>query len=105
MLSRYELYGAKLSLRQKFARLTDRMRDREWRQFFGTIAAAKLLGVALVAFMVLALPGLLRTGTSFFSGRSTYAQESATQTAAAPATAPAATARPVPASAPTAPKA
>ena len=56
MLSGYELYGAKLSLRQKFARLTDRMRDREWRQFFGTIAAAKLLGVVLVAFFMGAVP-------------------------------------------------
>jgi ammonium transporter, Amt family len=94
MLSGIVHEGTKLSLRQKFARLAGRMRDPEWRNFFGTIAAGKLLGIALVVFMVLALPSLLSAVPKFFSGHHAYAQEGATtgsalQTVQATATTPA----------------
>ena len=40
--------GTRLSLAQKFSRLSVRLRDPEWRRYGGTLLAGKVLGVGLV---------------------------------------------------------
>ena len=45
----------KLSFAQKFSRLADRMRDPEWRRFGRTLLLGKMLGLALLPLVILAL--------------------------------------------------
>ncbi len=78
MLSGIVHEGTSLSLKQKYARLLVRMRDPEWRRFFGKVAVGKLLGIALVFFLVLGLPKLISIGPKILSGTTAYAQEGAT---------------------------
>src|SRR5205814_5203589 len=50
--------GKKLSLSQKFSRLSVRMRDPEWRRYAKTVFAGKALGLALVLLIMAAVSGL-----------------------------------------------
>src|SRR3989442_176547 len=50
--------GKKLSLPQKFSRLSVRMRDPEWRRYAKTVFAGKALGLALVLLIMAAVSGL-----------------------------------------------
>jgi ammonium transporter, Amt family len=59
---------AKLSLAQKFARLAGRMRDPEWRRFGKNLLLGKLLGLAVLALLIFALPhvaGLFKIATAY----------------------------------------
>src|SRR5438132_7229573 len=50
--------GKKLSLSQKFSRLSVRMRDPEWRRYAKTVFGGKALGLALVLLIMAAVSGL-----------------------------------------------
>ncbi|MDB5171303.1 MAG: ammonium transporter [Phycisphaerales bacterium] len=64
-MARFELrrrLGGKLSYREKFSRMGERLKDPDWRKYFYTIAAGKALGIALVMAVILAiavLPAML----------------------------------------------
>ena len=89
--------GIKLSLSEKASRLFTRLKDPQWRQFGGTLIAGKMLGLALTLFLMLAVPTLIATVPTLFSGKTAHAQTSMpdTMAASAPATAAAAASAPV----------
>jgi Amt family ammonium transporter len=62
-MERTTLGEAPLTLRGKFTRLVNRMKDPEWRRFGFTLASGKLLGLVVVVGMMLIVPAWL-TGTS-----------------------------------------
>ena len=79
--------GAKLTYREKFSRLTIRMRDPVWRRYGMLILAGKFIGVALLLAAMYLVPILIAEGPKIFSGSPAYAQETPP-----PATTPAPTA-------------
>jgi Amt family ammonium transporter len=83
----------KLSLKQKLSRLSERMRDPEWRRYGLTMASGKLLGLVLVLGMMVAIPLML-------SGTSARAADTPAASAQVPAAAAAATPEAAPAPAP-----
>jgi len=95
-MARTTLTGERLSLKDKFVRLRDRVKDPEWRRYGITLASGKLLGLVVVIGMMLALPMLL-TGT--------FVKADTQVVAPAPVATPAATVTPAvaPAPAPAAP--
>ncbi len=86
-----------LPLKDKFARLAERMKDPEWRRYGFTVASGKLLGLVVVVGMMFMVP-LLLTGTSAKADTpaAVVLQAPAAATPAPPAAAPA----PAPAPAP-----
>src|SRR5689334_14970996 len=72
----------RLSMSEKFSRFSGRLRDPEWRRYFGLIMVGKAVGVAVLLLAVLAIMTYMKTGT-------VWAQTTA------PTTAPAATTMPV----------
>jgi ammonium transporter, Amt family len=97
-MTRVTRESEKLSLKEKLARLSVRMRDPEWRRYGVTLASGKLLGLALILGMMVLIPLLL-------SGRPAHADVPpasvpAAVATAAPASAPPAEAAPAPAPAP-----
>jgi Amt family ammonium transporter len=82
--------GEQLSFKEKLVRLTDRMKDPEWRRYGFTLASGKVLGLAVVLGMMLLIPVML-TGTSARADTPTAAAAQAPPAAAAepPAAAPA----------------
>ncbi len=65
--------SGKLTLGDKIARLSVRLRDPEWRRYAGLLAVGKLFGIALVLGVVFFGPGLLKMGPAFFGGRALQA--------------------------------
>jgi Amt family ammonium transporter len=90
--------GDHLPLKEKLVRLTERMKDPEWRRYGFTLAFGKVLGVALVFGMMLLIP-LLLTGTSAKADTPAVAAAPAPAVTAAPSSA----AAPAPAPAPAPP--
>src|SRR5579862_4000647 len=88
----------KLTYKDKFVRLWDRMKDPDWRRYFRLILAGKAIGLALLALAMLVVVPAAMSLPSALSGSTVRAQASApaaadtTPAAAAPATAAAATA-------------
>ncbi len=74
--------GIKLSLSEKFSRLTGRLRDPQWRRFGGTLLFGKMLGLALTFFLMLALPALIAMVPKVLASRSAYGQQAAASMAA-----------------------
>jgi Amt family ammonium transporter len=72
----------KLSLSEKFSRLRVRLHDPEWRRYGLTLIGGKLLGLAVLALIVLAI----KIGPSLLNGSVAFAQDAATQPAAQAAT-------------------
>ena len=89
--------GERLSTKGKLARLSQRMRDPEWRRYGMTMASGKLLGLLLVLGMMLMIP-LLLTGSSARAADTPAASAPAPVAAAAatPEVAPAPAAMPAP---------
>jgi len=74
----------KLSLGQKVSRLGNRLKDPAWRRYFYTIAAGKVLGVAILLFAItLVFPSIL--SKTVFAQDSQPSTQPATQPAAAAA--------------------
>ncbi len=90
--------GESLSLKEKMARLADRMRDPEWRRYGFIMASGKMLGLAVVLGMMILIPMLL-SGTSARAEDSPAAASTPALAAVAPA-APQAAPAPVPVPAP-----
>jgi len=87
-------FAQKLTYRQKFARLAQRLHQPEWRRYGMQLLLGKFLGLAAVIILVLAIfPGAGATFKALLGGRPAHAQASA----------PAASVSPAPATAPDAP--
>ena len=95
--------GAKLTLREKFTRLRERMRNPEWRRFAKLIVAGKLAGIALVLLFAVGVPVIVRETPKVLAP--TVQAEEAKPAPAAPTTPPAAPAAPAADAAPAAPAA
>jgi len=91
--------GEPLTLKEKLARLGDRMKDPEWRRYGLTLASGKVLGLVVVLGMMLLLPAVM-TGTSAKADTPAAASAPAPAAAVADPTAPAAAPAPAPAPAP-----
>lgn len=89
--------GEQLSLKEKVARLRDRMKNPDWRRYGFTLASGKLLGLAVVLGMMILIPVML-TGT--FARADTPTAASAPGPSVAAAEPPAAAPAPAPAPAP-----
>ena len=50
--------GKKLTLTEKFSRLSIRLRDPEWRRYGRLLLAGKVVGVGLVLLVILSSPGV-----------------------------------------------
>jgi Amt family ammonium transporter len=61
------------------------MRNPEWRRYARLLVLGKLLGVALVFFMIFAIPAIMNAGSSVFSGRTAWADASTAPAVAAAA--------------------
>jgi ammonium transporter, Amt family len=86
--------GEPLTLKEKLARLSERMKDPEWRRYGFTLASGKVLGLVVVLGMMILIPVML-TGTSARADTPTAA--AAPASAAAAATPPEAAPAPAPA--------
>jgi len=91
--------GEPLTLKEKLARLGDRMKDPEWRRYGLTLASGKVVGLVVVLGMMLLLPAVM-TGTSAKADTPAAASAPAPAAAVADPTAPAAAPAPAPAPAP-----
>src|SRR5262249_55469883 len=92
----------KLNFSEKVCRLGHRMKDSEWRRYFGLLVAGEVLGLAMLAIVVLVGPEALNMFSAALAGAPVFAQPThpapaapptppAAAVAAAPTTAPAAT--------------
>ena len=88
-MRRTVLDGKKLSYREKFSRLRERMRDPQWRRFGGLVVGGKLLGIAIVFAVAFGVPALLKEAPKLVSAKSARAEDAKT-----PPAAPAADAKP-----------
>jgi len=93
----------KLTLKGKFARLAGRMRDPEWRKYGMTLAAGKLLGLAIVMLMMLGIPALLKGPSAQAFAPPVVAQAAVVTSTPAPTVAPTPVPTVAPAPAPAAP--
>jgi Amt family ammonium transporter len=89
--------GKKLSWSEKFTRLRERMREREWRRFAALVVSGKLLGIAAVFAIVLGIPALMTAAPKVIAP-SVQAEEAVPKPA--PVAAVPATPAPAPAAAP-----
>ncbi len=94
--------GRKLSFSQKLSRLSERMRDPEWRRFGGLVFMGKMVGIAMILLLMVALPAVTAFVPSIFGAKVAHAQATAPaasmaadMTMPATSTAPAAAAAPV----------
>ena len=76
--------GAKLTLREKFTRLRERMRNPEWRRFAKLIVGGKLAGIALVFLLAFGVPALLKEAPKVVAPAA-HAEEAKAPAPAAPA--------------------
>ncbi len=98
-MARTDYKGEKLSFRGKLSRLTDRMKDPEWRRYGLVMASGKMLGLAVVLGMMILSP-LLLSGTSVRAGDAPAAVSTPAPAPTAASPAPEATPAPAPAPAP-----
>ncbi len=98
-MARTDYKGEKLSFRGKLSRLTDRMKDPEWRRYGLVMASGKMLGLAVVLGMMILIP-LLLSGTSVRAGDAPAAVSTPAPAPTAASPAPEATPAPAPAPAP-----